>query len=42
VPPKRVELPGPVDRDRVLIAELVPGAFEGVEGPVRPDWAEAL
>ena len=41
VPPKRVELPGPVDRDRVLVAELVPGAFEGVEGPVRPDWAEA-
>jgi predicted N-acetyltransferase YhbS len=41
VPPKRVELPGPVDRDRVLIAELVPSAFEGVEGPVRPDWAQA-
>ena len=41
VPPKRVELPGPVDRDRVLIAELVPGAFESVEGPVRPDWSGA-
>ena len=39
VPHKRVELPGPVDRDRVLVAELVPGAFDGVEGSVRPDWS---
>jgi len=38
VPHRRVELPGPVDRDRVLIAELQPGAFDGVEGAVRPDW----
>ena len=38
---KRVELPGPVDRDRVLIAELESGAFEGVAGDVRPDWATA-
>ena len=35
----RVMLPGPVDRDRILVAELAPGAFEGVEGPVRPDWS---
>ncbi len=41
VPHKRVELPGPVDRDRVLVAELVPGAFEGVSGAVRPDYAAA-
>ena len=39
VPHKQVELPGPVDRDRVLIAELQPGAFEGVAGAVRPDWS---
>ena len=39
VPPKQVELPGPVDRERVLIAELVPGAFDGVAGDVRPDWS---
>lgn len=41
VPPKQVEMPGPVDRDRVLIAELQPGAFEGVSGLVRPDWSSA-
>ncbi len=35
----RVKLPGPVDPDRVLIAELAPGAFEGVEGAVRRDYA---
>jgi hypothetical protein len=29
---------GPVDPARVLIAELVPGAFEGVSGAIRPDW----
>ena len=38
VPHKRVELPGPVDRDRVLVAELQDGAFDGVEGAVRPDF----
>jgi len=31
----RVTLPGPVDPDRILVAELVAGAFDGVEGPVR-------
>jgi predicted N-acetyltransferase YhbS len=41
VPHKQVELPGPVDRDRVLVAELVPGAFEGVSGAVRPDFNAA-
>jgi hypothetical protein len=30
-----VTLPGPVDPERVLVAELVVGAFDGVEGPVR-------
>jgi hypothetical protein len=31
-------LPGPVDTDRVLVTELVPGAFEGVAGAVKPDF----
>ena len=35
---KRVEMPGPVDPDRVLVAELEPGAFEDVSGAVRPDF----
>ncbi len=38
VAPGRVKLPGPVDPDRVLIAEIAPGAFEGVEGAVRRDY----
>ncbi len=38
VPKGKVEMPGPVDPDRVLIAELAPAAFEGVEGAVTPDW----
>lgn len=40
VPKGQVTLPGPVDPARLLIAELVPGAFDGVSGPVRPDWEE--
>jgi len=35
IPPGRVIMPGPVDPARVLVAELVPGAFDGVGGPVR-------
>jgi predicted N-acetyltransferase YhbS len=31
-------MPGPVDPSRLLVAELVDGAFEGVGGPVRPQW----
>jgi predicted N-acetyltransferase YhbS len=34
----RVILPGPVDPERVLIAELVAGSFEGVSGAVRRDF----
>jgi predicted N-acetyltransferase YhbS len=34
----RAIMPGPVDHNRVLIAELADGAFEGVSGAVRPDW----
>ena len=38
VPKGRAVMPGPVDPERLLVAELVPGAFEGVAGPIRPDW----
>jgi predicted N-acetyltransferase YhbS len=30
-------MPGPVDPARLLVAELVDGAFEGVSGAVRPE-----
>jgi predicted N-acetyltransferase YhbS len=40
VPHKQVVLPGPVDPDRVLVTELVPGAFESVAGAVRPDFGD--
>ena len=33
-----MKLDGPVDPARMLYAELVEGAFEGVKGIVRPDW----
>ena len=38
VPKGRAIMPGPVDYNRLLVAELVDGAFEGVSGVVRPDW----
>ncbi len=34
----RVTMPGPVDHNRVLVAELIDGAFEAISGAVRPDW----
>lgn len=34
----RVRMPGPVDPARLLVTELADDAFEGVSGPVRPDW----
>jgi predicted N-acetyltransferase YhbS len=37
----RTTMPGPVDYNRLLIAELVDGAFEGVSGAIRPDWSMA-
>ncbi|MBR1133697.1 GNAT family N-acetyltransferase [Bradyrhizobium iriomotense] len=40
VPKGRVTMPGPVDYARLLILELVEGAFEGVSGPVGPDWSK--
>ncbi len=38
IPPGRVVMPGPVDPTRLLVAELVDGAFAGVSGRVRPEW----
>ena len=40
VPRGRVKMPGPVDPARLLVAELIEGAFEGVKGAVLPDWPE--
>jgi predicted N-acetyltransferase YhbS len=34
----RVTMPGPVDPARLLVCELVEGAFESVSGPLRPEW----
>ena len=41
VPKGRAIMPGPVDYARLLVAELTEGAFEGVSGPIRPDWSKA-
>lgn len=41
VPKGRITMPGPVDAARVLVFELVDGAFEGVSGAVAPDWSKA-
>jgi len=30
-------MPGPVDPARILVAELVDGAFDGVSGPIRAE-----
>ncbi|MFZ2065464.1 MAG: N-acetyltransferase [Xanthobacteraceae bacterium] len=38
VPPGRIVMPGPVDPERVLIAELIDGAFDGASGRVRAEW----
>ncbi len=39
IPRGRATMPGPVDRNRLLVAELVEGAFENVSGAIRPDWS---
>jgi predicted N-acetyltransferase YhbS len=41
VPKGRATMPGPVDYGRLLVAELVEGAFDGVSGAIRPDWSFA-
>lgn len=40
VPKGQVKMPGPVNPARLLVNELVPGAFDGVSGLIRPDWLE--
>jgi predicted N-acetyltransferase YhbS len=37
----RVTMPGPVDPQRLLVAELSDAAFDGVSGPIRPEWEKA-
>jgi predicted N-acetyltransferase YhbS len=34
----RITMPGPVDPARLLVAELAPGAFDGVSGAIKADW----
>jgi len=41
VPKGRAAMPGPVDYNRLLVAELTDAAFDGVSGPIRPDWSKA-
>ena len=40
IPKGQARMPGPVDPARLLVAELVEGAFAGVSGAIRPE-AEA-
>ena len=39
IPEGRASMPGPVDYSRLLVAELVDGAFANVSGAIRPDWS---
>ena len=39
MPKGRVSFGGPVDPERMLVAELAEGAFAGVSGTLQPDWA---
>ena len=41
IPPGLANMPGPVDPARLLVAELVDGAFAGVSGQIRPEWENA-
>jgi predicted N-acetyltransferase YhbS len=41
VPKGRATMPGPVDYGRLLVAELVDGAFADVSGAIQPDWSMA-
>jgi predicted N-acetyltransferase YhbS len=38
IPKGRATMPGPADPARLLVCELANGAFDGVSGPIRPDW----
>jgi predicted N-acetyltransferase YhbS len=41
IPEGRASMPGPVDYNRLLVVELVDGAFASVSGAIRPDWSMA-
>jgi len=41
IPKGRATMPGPVDYGRLLVNELVEGAFTDVSGAIRPDWSMA-
>jgi predicted N-acetyltransferase YhbS len=41
IPVGRVVMPGPVDPERLLIAELRHGAFDGIAGPIRGEWEKS-
>jgi predicted N-acetyltransferase YhbS len=41
IPKGRARMPGPVDPERLLVAELAEGAFAGVAGSIRPEWEVA-
>jgi predicted N-acetyltransferase YhbS len=38
IPKGIAQMPGPVDPARLLVCELVAGAFAGVSGPIKPDF----
>jgi predicted N-acetyltransferase YhbS len=38
VPKGRATMPGPTDPARILVHEVAEGAFDGISGPIRPDW----
>jgi predicted N-acetyltransferase YhbS len=38
IPKGQVRMPGPVDPERLLVAELSPGAFADVRGLIQTDW----
>jgi predicted N-acetyltransferase YhbS len=40
IPRGRAVMPGPVDPARLLVAELAAGAFDGVSGPIKPEWEQ--
>jgi predicted N-acetyltransferase YhbS len=38
IPKGQARMPGPIDPERLLVAELAEDAFMGVSGPIRPEW----
>jgi predicted N-acetyltransferase YhbS len=41
IPKGKVTMGGPADPARLLVAELVEAAFEGISGEIKPDWSAA-